>query len=309
DNEIVVYGRNDTKEVVRRSISAGEVKKIPGLNGDAIKVVQALPGVGRAEFGAGAVRIRGAPTWDSRFYFDGVQIPLLYHFGGIKSIISSDALSSIDVYPGGAGVKYGNSIAGSIEITGRSADTKRVQGFADISLFDVTLQAEGPVGTKGSILAFARRSYIGDILGYMTRSGTLDLPFTTVPYYYDYNVRADINISPSQNLFFTLLGSKDELSLIAPAVSGGSPSVDDMIDRMKQMLGFNMVIIGWNKEFSPNFKNSLRASIVHGVGYGTYFGFAKWDMNYWQYSLRNEAVWRLLDNISITKLQAGYDYS
>lgn len=300
DEEIVVYGKSDTREVVRRTISAAEMKKMPGFNGDAVKVVQALPGVGRAEFGGGSVRIRGAPTWDSRFYLDGIQIPLLYHFGGLKSIITSEALHSIDLYPGGAGVKYGNSIAGAIEITGRSADQKRVQGFADINPLDITLLAEGPVGENGSILASARRSYIGDILGYMTRKDIIDLPFTILPYYYDYNVRADIGINRSQNLFITLLGSKDELDLVAPFISGGSSTVDEMIDQVRQMIAFNMVVCGWNNEITENLKNSIRAAVVHGIGYGSYLGFAKWKMNSWQFTLRNETTWSLLDNISFT---------
>ena len=59
------------------------------------------PGVARPTCISGDVVVRGAPTWDSKFYLDGVPIPTLYHYGGLKSTYNSDALLSIDFYPGG----------------------------------------------------------------------------------------------------------------------------------------------------------------------------------------------------------------
>jgi TonB family protein len=81
DYEIVVYGKTEKKEVSRRQLTLNEVKKIPGLGGDAVKVVQAMPGVSRPAFGSGEIVVRGAPSWDSQYYLDGLTIPLLYHFG------------------------------------------------------------------------------------------------------------------------------------------------------------------------------------------------------------------------------------
>ena len=50
DNEIVVYGKAEKKEVAQRTLTLNEVRKIPGLGGDAVKVVQTLPGVARSAF-------------------------------------------------------------------------------------------------------------------------------------------------------------------------------------------------------------------------------------------------------------------
>ncbi|MGD9202379.1 MAG: energy transducer TonB, partial [Chitinispirillia bacterium] len=47
DYEVVVYGRAEEKEVSRHQLTLNEIKRIPGLGGDAVKVVQALPGVAR----------------------------------------------------------------------------------------------------------------------------------------------------------------------------------------------------------------------------------------------------------------------
>jgi len=93
--EVIVYGKAAEKEVSRRQLTINEVRRIPGLGGDAIKVIQALPGVSRPVMGSGEVIVRGSPTWDSRFFLDGLEIPQLYHFG-LKSTYNSKALSAID---------------------------------------------------------------------------------------------------------------------------------------------------------------------------------------------------------------------
>src|SRR5262249_43064905 len=50
--ETVVTGMRDRKEVSEVAISAGEIRQIPGIAGDTVKVVQSLPGVARAPFGS-----------------------------------------------------------------------------------------------------------------------------------------------------------------------------------------------------------------------------------------------------------------
>jgi hypothetical protein len=179
--EITVYGKTEEKEVSRRSLTLNEVKKIPGFGGDAVKVVQALPGVARPSFGGGAVVVRGAPSWDSKFYLDGVMIPQLYHFGGIKSTYNSDGLESVDLYPGGFGVRYGSTIAGVIELKGRNAKRDRISGFADVNLFDATAFVEGPIGKNAGAIVSVRRSYIGDILGAVTKSDLFNLRCQSSP--------------------------------------------------------------------------------------------------------------------------------
>ena len=119
DNEIVVYGKQEKKEVAKQSLTLSEVRRVPGFGGDAVKVIQALPGVARAAFGGGQIIVRGSGDGDSRYYLDGVEIPSLYHFGGLKSTYNSDALQTVDFYPGGFGTRFGGAIAGVVELKTR----------------------------------------------------------------------------------------------------------------------------------------------------------------------------------------------
>ena len=239
----------------------------PGFSGDAVKVVQALPGVGRSSFGGGSIRVRGAPTWDSKFYLDGVSIPMLYHFGGIKSTYNSEALESVDLYPGGYSSRYGNSVAGVIELQSRNADRQRAKGFADVNLFDATFFAEGSDRSRVEYTN-VRRSYFWGYSGVWLKRSVINLnAYSVSPYYYDYTVRAEMWILRKQ-VFMTLFGSKDELKMMCP-YEGGSKSI-------RWWTGWKMPMhsiwlrLGW--DFSGRWVNSLRAAVVQREGLDPFSG-------------------------------------
>jgi TonB family protein len=297
--EITVYGKTEEKEVSRHTLTLNEVKKIPGFGGDAVKVVQALPGVARPAFGGGAVVVRGAPSWDSKFFLDGILIPQLYHFGGIKSTYNSDGLESVDLYPGGFGVRYGSTIAGVIELKSRNAKRDRYSGFVDVNLFDATAFVEGPIGKNAGVIVSVRRSYIGDILGAITRSKYFNLPVQIVPFYYDYLARIDADISKNNKVFFTLFGSNDQLELIAPFVRGGSSDIDKLTDRLRQRTSFTMFSTGWDGSLTDMLKNSLRVAFTPESGYSSAFGFVKVDFNGYELTLRDELQYKLSNLLQI----------
>ncbi len=298
DYEIVVYYKKEEKEVSRRQLNITEVKKIPGLGGDAVKVVQALPGVARPTFGGGQVIVRGAPTWDSNFFLDGVQIPQLYHFGGIKSTYMSDALESVDFYPGGFSTRYGEAVAGVVEITGRNAKKDRWRGFADLSFQDGSFMVEGPIGDKLGLIVSARRSFAGELLGLFLETSDLNIPYTVSPFYWDYIARLNYNLAKDNTMFVTLFGSKDRLDFIYPEVQGGSKEIDEDIDKLEMELQFYMGLWGWDWDIRKNMKNSLRYSFTRGYSFISPFGFMKMREDYNIHYIRDQ--FSLLANDKLT---------
>ncbi len=164
--EMVVYGRAEEREVTRKSLSVTEIERLPGFGGDVIKSLQALPGVARPTMSdPGAVVIRGSGNDDTRYFLDGIDIPLLFHFGGVKSTYNSLALQSVDMYPGGFGTSYGNAVGGIVELKGKPGRQDRWKVVADASLLDATLHAEGPLARDLTLTVSARRSFIGEVMG------------------------------------------------------------------------------------------------------------------------------------------------
>ena len=291
DYEIVVYGKVEEKEVSRRELTIQEIRKIPGLGGDAIKVIQAMPGVARPSLGFGDVIVRGAPSWDSRYYLDGVQLPLLYHAQGLKSIYNSEALKSIDFYPGGFGTRYGGAIGGVIEINGREPKQDRLHAQLDLSDIDGSLFLEGPVNEKVSILASGRRSFIGDILSWATKQAKDQFPATISPFYWDYLLRTDVSLSNNNKLFLTLFGSRDSIAVIFPDMRIGSEEVSDATDRMGMNTTFHMGILGWDWKDDKHWKNTSRYSLTYETARMSMFGIFKQDSDFLVSYLRDQLTY------------------
>ena len=102
-----VRAQRPVEDVIVRVLSQDEIKKIPGTQGDALKAVQNLPGVARAPFGGGQIVVWGSSPQDTRVYADGVVMPTLFNFGGLRSVINSEFLDSLVFMPGGYGTDYG----------------------------------------------------------------------------------------------------------------------------------------------------------------------------------------------------------
>jgi TonB family protein len=292
DYEIVVYGKQERKEVSTRTLTVMEIQKLPGFSGDAIKVIQSMPGVARPTFVSGDIVVRGAPTWDSRFYLDGVLIPTLYHYGGLKSTYNSDALKSIDFYPGGFSSRFGSAVAGVVDLAGRNARRDRFHGYGDVNLIDASVMVEGPVGKKGGLLATVRRSHAGDLLNWAVQdAGIIDLPVSVAPYYYDFVVRGDAAVGRSNSLFCTLFGSRDALELVVPFFRGGSSEVDSLANRVQESSTFTMAIAGADSRIGDRFVNSARIAVNRDSGDASFLGFARFGYGGWEYTIRDELRW------------------
>ena len=73
DLEIVVVAPPLQKAIASVSIAADQARRVPGTQGDVLKVVESLPGVARAAAGSGQLVVWGAAPQDTRVYVDGVR--------------------------------------------------------------------------------------------------------------------------------------------------------------------------------------------------------------------------------------------
>ena len=188
DNEAVGYYEREKTEVTRRTLSIAEVKRIPGTFGDPVKVIQTLPGAGRSPFGTGLLLIRGANPEDTAVYVDGVLLPIIYHLTGTTSVISPEIVEAVDYLPGGYGVQFGRSMAGTVNVkTKDDFDEKKI--IFGLDVLDAQVWFEGNVGKKGGkkhgLALGARRSYIDAFIPLFTG----DIGFNIQPIYWDYQLK------------------------------------------------------------------------------------------------------------------------
>ena len=101
------------------------VATIAGAGNDALKAVQSLPGVARIPFGLGGLVLRGQSPRNSSVFLDGIEVPLLYHFGGLASFFPTALLDGLEVMPGTFGARWGRTQGGVVEVRSRAARTDR----------------------------------------------------------------------------------------------------------------------------------------------------------------------------------------
>jgi len=229
--EATVEGERTREELSRTTITSQEIQRIPGAQGDALKVIEDLPGVARTSpIGGGLLVIRGSNPGDSLVYLDGEPIPLLYHFGAISSTVNPDLLEGIEFIPGNFSATYGDLIGGLVEVRSRSL-REEPHGYANLNLLEASAMVETEVpGVPGLSVALAgRRSYIDYILR-AAASGS-DLTFTVAPRYYDAQLRLDWRPpGSSHSLQFIALTSDDKLGLVIARPIDQDPNVSGNVD-------------------------------------------------------------------------------
>jgi len=178
---IEVLGRAPTGPPLH--LSTDEIRALPGAGNDALRALQSMPGVARTPFGLGGLALRGTAPRDTNVYLDGIDVPLLYHFGGIASFLPTAAVDEISLQPGGASTRYGRGLGGVAEVTSRTGRGDRWRVGGELSLIHAATIAEGPGPLHGSWVIGARRSYFDAIVA----AAKLDL--SLVPRYMDAQLR------------------------------------------------------------------------------------------------------------------------
>lgn len=224
--EIDVTGERPPREVTRRTIERRELERIPGTNGDALRAIQNLPGVARPPGLAGALLVRGSAPQDTQTFIDGTFVPLIYHFGGLSSVVPTELLTKIDFYPGNFSARYGRATGGIVDAGLRAPRTDGFHGLAQVDLIDARAFVEGPVpDTKGkwSFAIAARRSYLDAWLGKALESAGASV--TQAPVYYDYQIILDGKPKPGHHVRTSFYGSDDSLELLLNEPSANEPAL------------------------------------------------------------------------------------
>ena len=140
------------------------IRTQPGAGNDVLRALQSLPGVARTPFGLGGLALRGTAPRDTKVYLDGIEVPLLYHFGGLASFLPTAAVDQVTLEPGGASVRYGRGLGGVAVVTSRTGRRDRTRVGGELSLIHAAVVGEARGPRKGGWLVGVRRSYFDAII-------------------------------------------------------------------------------------------------------------------------------------------------
>lgn len=291
-------------EVNERVISTQQAMSLPGTNGDVVRAVQNFPGVARPPLGIGQLIIRGTAPEDSAYYLDGMQIPLVFHFGGLSTVINGDSLSDIGFLSGNYGVRYGNTLGGVVDLKTKASLPPRSRGYVSVDVYQAAVFVEQKVSKRTAITFSGRRSYIDAVLTPILSSGSMRFQ---APRYYDLQARVLHRTERGDRLDFFLLFSDDRFAALndegeaqiglttqflkgrflwrAPLENGWANEFDVLVGPDKQEFVFSGDGEAYERQIAINVRNELTKSLEEGVnGVGWRFGLdlqtAPFDFKY-----------------------------
>ncbi len=215
DEERVTRAPRIKKEAAQTTIRSEEARRVPGTQGDAIKVVQNLPGVARAAFGSGALVVWGASPKETKTNLDGVEIPALYHFGGFRATVNSELVRSIELVPGAYGADFGRGLGGLVKIETRPLPDKGFHGYVAADVIDASAMLTGAIGDRFRIGIAGRASYLDRVVRGLTSKDVGEL--VPLPRYYDYQLVSSLKLRRDEDLSLLFLASSDRLERTVPS--------------------------------------------------------------------------------------------
>jgi hypothetical protein len=211
--DVTVSGRRTEPT---HTITAAESRQLPGGFGDPFRSVDVLPGVAPVMSGLPYFYLRGAPPGNVAYYFDGVRIPLLYHFAAGPAVVHPAFIGNVEVYSGAYPARWGAASGGIVSGEGASpAGLRRAQ--LGVRLVDAGAMLELPfAGERGTLMLGGRYSYTGLLLAVIEPDLRLR--------YWDYQARASYELDHSNRLELLWFGSADLFQERASAPSSAPVS-------------------------------------------------------------------------------------
>lgn len=211
---ITVEGEAPASAQGAARLTRAELQRLPGAGNDIMRTLSAMPGVASypLPLGSAGIVIRGSSPQDSKILVDDFEVPSLYHDLGFRSVIPSEAIDSLEYVPGGFDVSHGRAASGIVQLTTRAGSEEHAQQ-AELSAGELGVLGQGGLKRGRYMIAF-RRSAVDLLLPALLPEG-LDLSLTTVPRFYDEQLRFDYKLSEKWDVRVSSLGSDDALELYA----------------------------------------------------------------------------------------------
>ncbi|MBZ0271962.1 TonB-dependent receptor [bacterium] len=293
--EVTVSARRETVDVAKQTLSGEEIRTVPGAAGDAIRVVQSLPGtanLGPSAFGQNGLVIRGSSPEDSRYFVDGFDIPQLFHFGGLLTVVNSEWLSSLDYYAGGYAVRYGEAMGGIVDLRSRPPVHDDFSGVIDVTNYASFALIESPLSKNGEFAGgFAiRRSFIDFILPELIPED--EAQFTVLPRFYDYQAAVEYTPNEQNTLRVFAFGSDDQLGLVQEETDEQRPTATQSFDLNAW---FHRPILSWGFTPSSTFDNRLAVAPVWQDVHIAIFDDNFFEISGEDIEIRDDLVWRVAE--------------
>ncbi|MFT7409923.1 MAG: outer membrane receptor protein involved in Fe transport [Oleispira sp.] len=207
-------------------ISTKKLIRVPGSGNDPLRAIEALPGVTFTTGRRAEPAVRGSSPDDNRYIIDFMPVRNIFHFDG-SSLLNDNVIKDFKLDAAAFDAQYNDATGAVIEANSRAPYTDRKQAVIDFSLLKAGILLETPISENSAAYFSVRQSlihlYIENLLD------DEDFQFTTVPEYYDYQAKYQLQLSGSDSLSVQALGTRDKAGLL----------FDDESDQVKRDPGLS----------------------------------------------------------------------
>ncbi|MGH1362633.1 MAG: TonB-dependent receptor [Calditrichia bacterium] len=195
------------KPISNIELSPRQINAIPQVaEGDLLRSLQTLPGVQAVSDFSSALYVRGGTPDQNLYLIDGTDVYNPEHAFGIFSTFNTDAIKHVEISKGGFNASYGGRLSSILDVINLDGNRNEFQGSASVSLLSAKTTLQMPLGEKGAISGSIRRTYFDKTVAKLND----DLPEY---YFYDGNLKAFYELSPSHKLTLSGYGGSDVLKV------------------------------------------------------------------------------------------------
>lgn len=209
DVEANFFQQSSDINISSMNLDYEEIRRAPGATEDISRMLQTAPGVAIGNDQRNDIIVRGGSPAENLITIDGIEIPNINHFGtegsssGAIGFINSKFIWETDILTGGFPSLYGDKLSSVININFREGSRKKFYKDINLSIAGFGGILEGPISNKGSFLFSARRSYLE-----LIKSA---IRLTAVPNYWDFNFKANFDITARDKLIVIGLLGLDKI--------------------------------------------------------------------------------------------------
>ena len=183
----------------------------PGALEDMSRAFQSQPGVAASQDNRNDLLVRGGGSIENQTRLDGFDVPNVNHFGaqggggGALSILPPSLIERGTLEMSGFSAAYGDRMSSVADITVRPGRQDRVHAALGASVGGLMAAAEGPLGSSGSWVLSARKSFLDAI--YHEDNGEV------VPRYADALLKATRRVGTRHTLNVLAIAARDSASV------------------------------------------------------------------------------------------------
>ncbi|MGZ3698638.1 MAG: TonB-dependent receptor [Bdellovibrionota bacterium] len=233
--ETTVYSAEKKRDDTQKTITRETFMNAVGVGGDPVRAVQDLPGIARSDAFDSNVRIQGSGSDDTHYEINNHEIPFIFHFGGLQSILLPETVDRLEVFTAGYGPELGRAMGGWVGAWLRDPARDRLHGSAFMDVVNAGLVFEGPIGSKSAFMISARQSYVGFILGLIANNNPA-LNLTVAPTFTDGSAQFITELTPRDTLRILAIGSSDIVQFLFKEPFGQDPALRGNLDNENQFV-------------------------------------------------------------------------